>query len=81
MNAPRGAAKPGRLSTSWILRGEIWYAAPGTTGQQLIEGLPIRKLFPADKQRKFTIQDLIKEKVLTAVEVPGADAAYLFDYV
>ena len=74
-------ARPGRLSTSWHLRGEVWYAAPGTTGQQLIEGLPIRKLFPADKQRKFTIQALIKEKVLTAVEVPGADAAYLFDYV
>ncbi len=79
----RGArrSRPGHLSTSWILRGEVWYAAPGTTGQQLIEGLPIRKLFPVEKQRKFTIQTLMKEKVLTAVEVPGADAAYLFDYI
>lgn len=76
----RNDPRPGKLARTHVLRGEVWYAAPGTTGRQLLAGLPVRKLFRVEDQRKYSVQTLIKAKVLRAVEVPGADAAYLFDY-
>lgn len=76
----RVPGRRGRPSRLWTLRGEVWYAAPGTTGRQLLEGLPIRKLYGPDDQGKYGIEDLVKAKVLRPVEVPGAEAAYLFDY-
>lgn len=68
------------LPRTWQLQGEVWYAAPGTSGEDLLRGLPIRKLYKPEDQEKFSVDDLVKAKALRAVDVPGADAAYLFDY-
>ena len=76
----RDVVRAGRPSRTHVLRGEVWYAAPGTTGRQLLAGLPLRKLFKVEDQRKYSVSTLVRAKVLRSVEVPGADAAYLFDY-
>lgn len=68
------------LPRTWQLKGEVWYAAPGTTGEDLLRGLPIRKLYKPDDQDRYDVDDLVKATALRVVDVPGADAAYLFDY-
>lgn len=68
----------GRTKRSWNTSIQIWYAAPGVTGQPLLEGVMLRKFFRTEAKAKYTIADVVKAKLLTPVEIEGADGAYVF---
>ena len=68
------------MSDYWHGELELWYAAPGDTGKQLLEGFVVRTLFDEKAEKKYGLSDLVAAKVLRPVEVEGAEAAYLFDY-
>jgi hypothetical protein len=64
----------------WHGNLELWYAAPGDTGAELLEGFVVRNLIDEKSQDKYRLRHLVAAKVLRPVEVEGAEAAYVFDY-
>jgi hypothetical protein len=68
------------LDDYWHGDLELWYAAPGDTGRELLEGFVVRNLIDEKAQDKYRLRHLLAAKVLREVEVEGAESAYLFDY-
>jgi hypothetical protein len=68
------------LADYWHGDLELWYAAPGDTGPELLEGFVVRNLIDEKAQDKYRLRHLLAAKVLRPLEVEGAESAYLFDY-
>jgi hypothetical protein len=68
----------GRTKRSGNTSLQIMYGAPGVTGTPLLEGVMLRKFFKTEGAAKYTVGDVVKAKLLTPVEIEGADGAYLF---
>ena len=59
---------------------ELWYAAPGDSGVDLLDGFVVKRLFEGKNEDRYSVADLVKAKVMKPVTVQGADSAYVFDY-
>jgi hypothetical protein len=77
----RSASRGEGVATAhWHGDIELWYAAPGDTGSELLEGYVVKRLFDDKAENKYRISDLVKAGVLHEVEVEGAERAFVFDY-